>query len=255
MKELFGIPIDTLLISSLRCSAWRLVPSSCLRYAPRAAQARSLVMPAAAEARSALIVVGLMLGTTIIAAALDGDTMNHTIRSTAVSALGETDEVVSARGAVEDIPGELTGRLGHRLLLRADRRRSERRPRAVEPGRRRRRRDPQGRRRAGAGPAADRAERVAVRARSGTHGGVRADSERRGRRGRRSRTCVPESSISTRSGRPDARACAGSAAGLRRSQARADAHSRDRSVRRRRNGRLGALAASRWLSGCSTSPG
>jgi putative ABC transport system permease protein len=60
------------------------------------------------RARSALIVVGLMLGTTIIAAALaTGDTMNHTIRSTAVSALGETDEVVSARGAVEDIPGEL----------------------------------------------------------------------------------------------------------------------------------------------------
>ena len=60
------------------------------------------------RARSALIVVGLMLGTTIIAAALaTGDTMSHTIRSTAVQALGGTDEVVAAKGAVTDIPGEL----------------------------------------------------------------------------------------------------------------------------------------------------
>src|SRR5262245_38453449 len=65
------------------------------------------------RARSALIVVGLMLGTTIIAAALaTGDTMNHTIRSTATRALGQTDEVVSARGAVADIPGELGAATG-----------------------------------------------------------------------------------------------------------------------------------------------
>ena len=49
-----------------------------------------------------------MLGTTIIAAALaTGDTMSHTIRATAVQALGGTDEVVAANGAVTDIPGEL----------------------------------------------------------------------------------------------------------------------------------------------------
>ena len=49
--------------------------------------------------RTALIVVGLMLGTTIIATALTtGDTMSHTIRGTAVATLGQTDELVSARG-------------------------------------------------------------------------------------------------------------------------------------------------------------
>src|SRR5436305_4226825 len=49
--------------------------------------------------RSALIVVGLMLGTAIITAALaTGDTMSHTIRSAAVSALGQTDEIVAAKG-------------------------------------------------------------------------------------------------------------------------------------------------------------
>jgi putative ABC transport system permease protein len=49
--------------------------------------------------RSALIVAGLMLGTAIIAAALaTGDTMSTTIRSSAVKALGNTDEVVAAKG-------------------------------------------------------------------------------------------------------------------------------------------------------------
>src|SRR5690348_4422370 len=49
--------------------------------------------------RTALIVVGLMLGTTIISAALaTGDTMSHTIRSSATTALGATDEVVGAKG-------------------------------------------------------------------------------------------------------------------------------------------------------------
>ena len=60
------------------------------------------------RARTSLIVLGLMLGTTIVAAALvTGDTMSHTIRTTATAALGETDEVVSAKGAVDDIPGDL----------------------------------------------------------------------------------------------------------------------------------------------------
>src|ERR671930_2291004 len=49
--------------------------------------------------RSALIVAGLMLGTAIISAALaTGDTMSNTIRSSALSTLGQTDEVVAARG-------------------------------------------------------------------------------------------------------------------------------------------------------------
>ena len=40
-----------------------------------------------------------MLGTTIVATALaTGDTMSHTIRGTAVRTLGQTDELVSAKG-------------------------------------------------------------------------------------------------------------------------------------------------------------
>src|ERR1044072_9243469 len=47
--------------------------------------------------RSALIVLGLMLGTTIIASALlTGDTMATSIRSTVIESLGSTDEIITA---------------------------------------------------------------------------------------------------------------------------------------------------------------
>jgi putative ABC transport system permease protein len=50
--------------------------------------------------RSALIVVGLMLATTMIAAALGtGDTMSATIRSSVFERLGPTDEVIGPAGA------------------------------------------------------------------------------------------------------------------------------------------------------------
>src|SRR5689334_11013392 len=65
------------------------------------------------RSRTALIVVGLMLGTTIIASALaTGDTMNHSIRATATKQLGATDEIVAARGAADDISGELGAATG-----------------------------------------------------------------------------------------------------------------------------------------------
>src|ERR1043165_2077225 len=49
------------------------------------------------RARSALIVLGLMLGTTIIAASLfTGDTMATAVRGTVVKSLGVTDEVITA---------------------------------------------------------------------------------------------------------------------------------------------------------------
>jgi putative ABC transport system permease protein len=55
------------------------------------------------RARTALIVLGLMLGTTIISSALvTGDTMSHTIRTSAVQALGATDVLVSVKGAEVD---------------------------------------------------------------------------------------------------------------------------------------------------------
>jgi putative ABC transport system permease protein len=108
VNELFGIPLDTLLLilaiglgvafGILALLAIRnpvLVRLGVRNFGRR-------------RARTSLIVLGLMLGTTIVAAALvTGDTMSHTIRTTATAALGESDEVVSAKGAVDDIPGDL----------------------------------------------------------------------------------------------------------------------------------------------------
>jgi putative ABC transport system permease protein len=108
VNELFGIPLDTLLVvlavglgvafGFLAVLAIRnpvLVRLGVRNFGRR-------------RARTGLIVLGLMLGTTIVAAALvTGDTMSHTIRTTATAALGESDEVVSAKGAVDDIPGDL----------------------------------------------------------------------------------------------------------------------------------------------------
>src|SRR5215218_8143371 len=108
MHELFGIPMDTLLAVLAVLLAAVAGALGLLALRNRVLLKLGVRNVGRRRARSALIVVGLMLGTTIIAAALaTGDTMNHTIRSTATRALGETDEVVAAKGAIEDISGEL----------------------------------------------------------------------------------------------------------------------------------------------------
>jgi putative ABC transport system permease protein len=108
VKELFGIPIETLVVVLAVLLAMTAGALGVLALRNRVLLKLGVRNVGRRRARSALIVVGLMLGTTIIAAALaTGDTMNHTIRSTATRTLGETDEVVSAKGSVEDIPGEL----------------------------------------------------------------------------------------------------------------------------------------------------
>ena len=108
MNELFGIPLDTLLLVlaiglGIACGILGVLAIRnpvLVRLGVRNFGRR--------RARTGLIVLGLMLGTTIVAAALvTGDTMSHTIRTTATAALGESDEVVSAKGAVDDIPGDL----------------------------------------------------------------------------------------------------------------------------------------------------
>src|SRR5687767_14696158 len=105
MNEVFGIPANafaTALVIALACGLGALAVLGArnrvflklgLRNIPRR------------RGRSILIVVGLMLGTAIIAASLaTGDTMSKTVRSYVVTALGDTDELVSVRGTdVESI--------------------------------------------------------------------------------------------------------------------------------------------------------
>src|SRR5687768_16158219 len=108
MKEVFGIPVDTLLVILLVALGISLCALGALAIRNRILVKLAVRSVGRRRGRSALIVVGLMLGTTIIAAALTtGDTMSHTIKSTAVSTLGATDETIAPKGAADDIPGAL----------------------------------------------------------------------------------------------------------------------------------------------------
>ena len=102
MQELFGIPVERAARrprssgSEHRARAAR----GARRSATRSWSSSRVATSAGGAGRTALIVVGLMLGTTIIAAALTtGDTMSHTIRPTAVRRSAHTDETVAAKGA------------------------------------------------------------------------------------------------------------------------------------------------------------
>ena len=113
MNELFGIPIDTLLVVLAVGLVGALGTLAVLAVRNRILLKLAVRSATRRPGRSALIVVGLMLGTAIIAAALTtGDTMNHTVRATAVDALGATDETMAPRGAVDDIPGALGAATG-----------------------------------------------------------------------------------------------------------------------------------------------
>jgi putative ABC transport system permease protein len=108
VKELFGIPMDTMAVVLAVLIAALAGSLGVLAIRNRMLVKLGVRNVGRRRARSALIVVGLMLGTTIIAAALaTGDTMSHTIRASATRQLGETDEIVAARGATQDISGEL----------------------------------------------------------------------------------------------------------------------------------------------------
>jgi putative ABC transport system permease protein len=113
MKEVFGIPVGSLLAGLLVALGIAVAVLGALGLRNRVLVKLAFRSVGRRRGRSALIVIGLMLGTTIIAAALTtGDTMSHTIRSTAVATLGATDETIAPRGAVEDIPGALGSATG-----------------------------------------------------------------------------------------------------------------------------------------------
>jgi putative ABC transport system permease protein len=113
VTELFGIPIDTLLVILVVGLAAALGTVGALVLRNRILVKLAVRSATRRPGRSALIVVGLMLGTMIIASALaTGDTINHTVRATAVDALGATDETMAPRGAVDDIPGQLGAATG-----------------------------------------------------------------------------------------------------------------------------------------------
>jgi putative ABC transport system permease protein len=117
MREVFGIPAATFLVVLLVGLGIAVVALALLGLRNRILVKLAVRSASRRPGRTALIVVGLMLGTTIISAALTtGDTMSHTIRVSAVEALGETDETVAASGALADVPALLGSATGTRWL-------------------------------------------------------------------------------------------------------------------------------------------
>ena len=99
MQKLFGIPVGSLaevlavlvVVLLAVVAVFALRNRVFFRLGVRNARRR--------RGRAALIVAGLMLGTAIITASFaTGDTMSSSIRSSAIAALGRTDEVVGAKG-------------------------------------------------------------------------------------------------------------------------------------------------------------
>lgn len=112
MQSLFGIPIGPLAVVLVIALAFVVSVVSAFAVRNRVFFKLGVRNVGRRRGRTALIVTGLMLGTTIIAAALaSGDTMSHTIRMSAIETLGSTDEIVSVKRAEvnTDVPlGEAT---------------------------------------------------------------------------------------------------------------------------------------------------
>jgi putative ABC transport system permease protein len=99
LSKLFGIPVGSLALVLLALLVLSLAGVAAIAVRNRVFVRLGLRSAQRRRGRSALIVAGLMLGTVIISAALaTGDTMSQTIRSTALGALGQADEVVGAKG-------------------------------------------------------------------------------------------------------------------------------------------------------------
>ena len=107
MNELFGIPMSTLAVGLPAAFVAVLVVVTFLALRQPVLFRLSARYAARRKGRTALIVIGLMLGTAMVTAALNtGDTMTYTIRSAVLSGLGSIDEVISSQ---EESDIEVTG--------------------------------------------------------------------------------------------------------------------------------------------------
>jgi putative ABC transport system permease protein len=121
VSKLFGIPMASLVVVLVIGLAAALAAVGALALRNRIFFRLGIRNARRRPGRSALIVVGLMLGTAIIAAALaTGDTMTQTVRSAAVSSLGQTDEIVSARGATPNLAVQSGAATAVRYLPQSD---------------------------------------------------------------------------------------------------------------------------------------
>src|ERR1044071_9235118 len=117
MTRLFGIPMGILAVVLVAALAAALAAVAVVAVRNRVFLRLGIRNAQRRPGRSALIVVGSMLGTAIIAAALaTGDTMGRTVRSSAISALGQADEVVAAKGVATALAAGSEGTTGTRYF-------------------------------------------------------------------------------------------------------------------------------------------
>ncbi len=99
MESLFGAPMDTLMVVFLTAFVIIMALVAVLALRNRVFFKLGVQNIPRVRSRTALVILGLMLGTLIISAAFStGDTMSHTVRSTVLRSLGNIDEVVSVSG-------------------------------------------------------------------------------------------------------------------------------------------------------------
>ena len=99
MTTLFGIPMSTLTVVLTVAFAAALGAVALLAVRNRVFFRLGTRNLARRRSRTLLILVGLMLGTALMSAALNtGDTLSHTVRVIATTALGKTDELIAVKG-------------------------------------------------------------------------------------------------------------------------------------------------------------
>ena len=107
MQTLFGIDTDVLMFVVLAAMVGILVALAFTALLNRVMFKIGVRNLPRRPAQTALIVVGLMLSTLIISAALGtGDTIYHSIRNSVVEGLGEIDEVLSMSDGPSDLRGD-----------------------------------------------------------------------------------------------------------------------------------------------------
>lgn len=115
MRELFGAPVGTLTAVLVLLLAIALACVCVLGFRRPVLAKLGVRNLGRRRGRTAIIVTGLMLGTMTIGSALGfGDIMAHTVRTSVITSLGQTDEVVSARAS--DAPDVAT--LGQEAAVR-----------------------------------------------------------------------------------------------------------------------------------------
>jgi len=117
MTKIFGVPVGGLTAVLAILLALALAGVAALALRNRVFFRLGVRNLGRRRGRTMLIVVGLMLGTAIISAALaTGDTMSHTIRASATTALGQTDEIVAAKGIEAALASPEGGSTGWRYF-------------------------------------------------------------------------------------------------------------------------------------------